>query len=323
MSAHTHLFGRLHEHIQAAERILLVAHKKPDGDTIGSSSSVLNWLIREGKDVHVFCRDVPHPQFHYIDNIHRYTTNPRIFHEPFDLVIVFDSGDLRYCGVDEHIPNLPPGYTLVNVDHHHLTNNRFGHLNIVIGEASSTAEIVYQLYEACGISIDAKMATSLLTGIFTDTSSFSNAATSTKAMEAASALLAFGARYDEILKYILRNKTVASLKSWGLMLSRLNYNATYDVASTYLTLADQADDGTDGDGPINFLSAIVSDADTVMVLRETHNGLVKGSLRSVNRNVSAVAKLLGGGGHKKAAGFAVKGRIEQTPEGPRIVDLAL
>ncbi len=312
-------FGRLHETLRIARKVLLVAHKKPDGDTLGSSSSVLNWLLREGKDVRAFCRDLPPACYRYLDNVHRYTNDPAVFDDAYDVVIIFDSGDLRYCGVHEHMPRLAPGYHLVNLDHH-VTNERFAQTNIVLTDASSTAEVVYRFYAHNGVHVDAAMATSLLTGLLTDTSSFSNAATNPLAMEAAGAMLSAGARHGDILKHLMHNKTILSLKLWGKMLSRLRYNPAYDMVATYILDEDMAGLETDDvEGASNFLSATVGEADAIMTLRELPGGLIKGSFRSVNRDVSKVAKLLGGGGHKKAAGFTVAGRIAETPDGPIIV----
>ena len=319
MSSPTHLFGRVHEAIRSSERILLVAHKKPDGDTLGASSSFLNWLIREGKDVTIFCLDAPAPAFRYLDNVHRYTSDPSVFDKQYDTVIVFDSGDLRYCGVDQFVPRLPPGYLLVNFDHH-VTNNFFGHINIVLTDASSTAEIVQRFYEENKIFVDPRMATSVLTGLLTDTGSFSNAATNPKAVEAASKMLSSGARLNDINHHLLYDKTIPALRIWGTMLSRLSYNAKYDVVSTYMKLEDL--DGVPNevvDGAANFLNAVTGNTDTIMMIRELPNGTVKGSFRSVTRDISKVAKLIGGGGHKKAAGFTAHGRIEVTAEGPRVV----
>jgi bifunctional oligoribonuclease and PAP phosphatase NrnA len=319
MSSPTHLFHRLHEAVQNADRILLVAHKKPDGDTLGSSSSFFNWCLREGKNVTAFCVDTPGSTFHYLDELHRYTNDPVVFHDAYDLVIVFDSGDLKYCGVDAHIPNIPLGYTLVNLDHH-VTNTRFGDLNIVLTDASSTAEVVYRFFEENTVHIDDRMATSLLTGLCTDTSNFSNAATNTGAVRAASSLVSSGGRFTDILKHIWNNQSVEALRLWGLMLSRLQYNETYDVVSTYLLQSDM-NAGTKDlvEGMSNFLNAVTGSIDTILVLTELPEGYVKGSFRSIARDVSKVAKLFGGGGHKKAAGFTVKGRIEVTSAGTQIV----
>lgn len=315
----THLFGRLHEAVRSADRILLVAHKKPDGDTLGSSSSALNWLLREGKDVTAFCRDLPPASFRYLDNIHRYTNDVTAFDRGYDLVVVFDSGDLHYCGVDDLLPRIQTPHILVNVDHH-VTNRLFGHLNIVLTDASSTAEIMARFYESAGVTVDDRMATSILTGLLTDTSHFSNAATNPKSIEVAGSMLTSGARIHDISKHLLRNKSVDVLRVWGLLLSRLRHNPRYDAVTTYLLNADAADAAPDVvDGLSNFLNAVTAGTDAVLVLSERKDGTVKGSFRSVRRDVSQVAKLFGGGGHKKAAGFTVEGRIEETPDGPRIV----
>lgn len=319
MTPVSHQFGRVHEAIRRANRILLVAHKKPDGDTLGSSSSVFNWLLREGKDVTAFCLDAPPKVFRYLDNVHRYTNDPAVFDRTYDLVIVFDSGDLRYCGVDQFIHRIPQGYVLVNLDHH-VTNVNFGHINIVLLDASSTAEVVHRFYEANNIFIDPKMATSLLTGLLTDTTSFSNAATNPVTVDAASKLLAAGARHMDIVKHLMHDKTVDSLKLWGIVLSRLRYDTKHDVVSTYLLNTDSTNVSTDIiEGVSNFLNAVTQGTDTVLFLRELPDNQIKGSFRSVNRDVSKVARLMGGGGHKKAAGFTVKGHIEETPNGPKIV----
>lgn len=315
----SHQFGRVHEAIRSADRLLLIAHKKPDGDALGSSSSVLNWLLREGKDVTAFCVDAPPKVFRYLDNVHRYTTDPSVFDRAYDLVIVFDSGDLRYCGVEQFMSRLPQGYLLVNIDHH-VTNLNYGQMNIVLTDASSTAEVVHRLYEANGVFVDPKMATSLLTGLLTDTTSFSNAGTNSIAVDAASKMLAAGARHSEIVKHVMHDKTVDSLKIWGMVLSRLHYNTTNDVVSTYLLRSDAENVSTDIiEGVSNFLNTVTQGTDTILFLRELPDNQVRGSFRSVNRDVSKIARLLGGGGHKKAAGFTVKGHIEETPDGPKIM----
>ncbi len=315
----TRAFGRMYEAIRQANHVLLIAHKKPDGDTLGSSSSMLNWLLREGKDVTAFCLDAPPKVFRYLDNVYRYTNDLHVFNSTYDVVIIFDSGDLRYCGVDQLVSRVPPGYLLINIDHH-ITNTQYGDHNLVLTDASSTAEVMYRFYEANGIFIDAAMATSLLTGLFTDTSSFTNAATNPIAVKAASRLLAAGARHGDILQYLLHDKSVVSLRIWGTVLSRLRYNATHDVVTTYLLHTDTNEISTDIiEGVSNFLNAVTYGAGTILFLRELSDGQIKGSFRSINCDVSKIARLMGGGGHKKAAGFTITGRIKETPDGPRIV----
>ncbi len=318
-SSPNHLFDRLHEAVRQADRILLVAHKNPDGDTLGSSSSFLNWCLREGKNVTAFCRDVPPATFRYLDNIHRYTNDPSVFDQSYDLVVVFDSGDLTYCGVAEYMPRLPAGYFLVDVDHH-VTNAYYGELNIVLTDASSTAEIIHRFFRHVGTHVDEKMATCLLTGLCTDTSNFSNAATHALAVESGADLVAAGARFQDILKNVWHNQSVDALKIWGLMLSRLTYHPGYDAATTYLLKADVPAGGPDVvEGMSNFLNAVTGETDTILVLKELSDNQVKGSFRSMTRDVASIAKSLGGGGHRKAAGFTVPGRIEVKDGIPQII----
>jgi phosphoesterase RecJ-like protein len=312
-------FVELFRLIQSAKRILLVADGKPDGDSLGSSSGMLNWLLREGKDASAFCAAAIPQAFSYLDNIHRYTNDPAIFKQAFDLIITFDAGDLRHCGIDQILPTAPKGYKLVDIDHH-ATNARYGDLNLVFTDACSTAEVVYRFLDANRIPLDPKIATSLLTGIFTDTMTFANAATTTEGMEAASALCAAGARKTEILNKLFKNRSIDGLKLWGLALSRLKYQEQFNLVSTYFLQEDIAPGQEEAvEGISNFLNATCGNADTILVVREVPGGYVKGSFRSAKRDISRVAKLFGGGGHKKAAGFTIRGKLEETKAGVRVV----
>ncbi|MBP7133730.1 DHH family phosphoesterase [Patescibacteria group bacterium] len=313
-------FTQLFSLIQQAQRILLVADGKPDGDSLGSSSGMLNWLLREGKDASAFCA-APIPNvFSYLDNIHRYTNDPVIFQQKFDLIITFDAGDLRHCGIDQILPKAPKGYTLVDIDHH-STNARYGDLNLVFTDACSTAEVVFRFLQTMHVPLDPKIATSLLTGIFTDTMTFSNAATTTEGMEAAGILCAAGARKTEILHKLFKNRSIDGLKLWGLALSRLKHQPHLNLVSTYFLKEDLTQPGLEDavEGISNFLNATCGNADTILVIRELPGGVIKGSLRSAKRDISRVAKLFGGGGHKKAAGFTLSGRLQETAQGVRVI----
>lgn len=311
MASQTPVFTKILPLIQKAERILLISDGRPDGDSIGSSSGMLNWLLSEGKDVTAFCAEPIPRNLRYLDNVHRFTNDPRTFDQAYDLIMTFDAGDLRHCGIEELLPKAPKTYTLVVFDHHN-TNERFGDINAVFTEACSTCEVVYRFFEELNIAIDHKMATSLLTGINTDTGSFSNGGTTIKGMEAAVHLFRCGARHMDIVQNLIRNKSVEGLKLWGLALSRLQHNPKLDLVTTYFLLEDLTAPGSEEsvEGMSNFLGAACGGCDTILVLKEAPGGKIKGSMRSLNRDISKVAKLLGGGGHKKASGFMVNGKIE-------------
>lgn len=307
------VFGKIAGLIQNAERVLLVSDGKPDGDSIGSTSAVYTWLKREGKPVTAFCA-LPIPtDLLYLDGVHDFTSDPTIFKQSFDLIITFDASDIRHAGIENLLPQIPCPYQLVVVDHH-ATNTRYGHINAIWTDACSTAELVYQFFTMLGVSIDSKMATSLLTGILTDTSCFSNAGTTFEGMDAAGHLCALGARHPEILRQLFQNKSVPMLKLWGLALARLNHNEKLNLTSTYFLHDDIKEiPGVDEEameGLSNFLNAVCGNAEIILVLRELPDRRIKGSLRSIKRDISKLAKFFGGGGHKKAAGFTIPGRLK-------------
>jgi phosphoesterase RecJ-like protein len=153
----------------------------------------------------------------------------------------------------------------------------------------------------------------------TDTGNFSNPATTESALQIGGELIRAGGNYSAILNYTYRNKTTDGLKLWGIALSRLIVKKELDLAYTVLTRADMKGlKVTDGDveGVANFLNSL-GETKIALVLKETHDGLVKGSLRTTHDDVdvSAIAASFGGGGHKKASGFSIKGRlIEKSGE---------
>jgi phosphoesterase RecJ-like protein len=315
MNRFDHQHRMLFQAVSDANRILLVTHKEPDGDAIGAAAAFLIWLTARGKDAAAFCANPPPPNFAYLDRVHHFTDDASVFDRPHDLIIIFDSGDLKRAGA-EHLASRPEnGCVLVNVDHHQ-TNPGYGDINIVDANASSTSEIVYRFFEQNGVIVDEALATCLLTGICTDTSNFSNALTNARALEIAGDLVSKGARFNDILKNVWMNKTSGSLRIWGLMLSRLSYNPVYDSASSYLTekeLEGVPDEATEG--MMNFLSAVMREAETIVLLKERPDGSVRGAYRSAKRDVSKTAKMLGGGGHKYASGFTIEGKIEAGADG--------
>lgn len=307
--------------LSAAKRVLVIGDGKPDGDSMGASTAIYNWLKREGKDTTLFMNVIVPKNFLYLDGVRDFTSDETVFDQTWDVVISLDASAAGAGGFETLQPRLPAGHLFINVDHH-VTNTKFGHLNVVDTNSSSTCELVYRFFETNRIMIDHRMATSILTGLLTDTSYFSNSATNAKALEAAGACAAAGARHGDIFRHVVKNKTVSGLRLWGLALSRLAHDPELDMAVTYFKLEDLAE-VAEGDGAVegvsNFLCAVCGGAEAFLVLKETKEGTVKGSMRSLGRDVSLIAQKHGGGGHKRAAGFMVKGHIEVKDGIPKIV----
>jgi len=308
------MYARLME----ARRPILVSHRKPDGDTLGGMMAAYNFLRDQGREAYAFCVDRPAKAYEYFPRIRELVTSPDIFKDDrVDLVAVFDAGDLAYAGVAEPVAAMARKPFILNFDHH-VTNARFGDLNLVITDASSTAEVVHHFLRANGVEPSRAAAVCLMTGILTDTSNFSNPATTAPSLEIAAELLLKGASIHDITRRLMRNKPVPALKLWGRALERLRFDQTKGIASTALYLDDFRDHAADEEhveGLSNFLNHFLK-AEVVLVLRELPGGKVKGSFRSgAEADVAEMAKAYGGGGHKKAAGFTVAGRIVEGEGG--------
>jgi len=313
-----HTANQIYIAIQKATEILLIPHQHPDGDTLGAVSSCLHFFSIIGKPAQAYCATTISPRLQYLPHVNSISNDPLIWNnEMIDLLMVFDSGDLRYAGVDHLLRRMKKRPTIVNIDHH-VTNEYFGDYNLVIPNASSTTEIMHRFFMHNKITIDKTMATALLTGVLTDTDAFSNAATSSGALAIGSQLLSRGGNFTKILNAIWKEKTLSSLKIWGLTFSRLQKNKAHDIVHTFTTQEDLQRlivPESELDGVANFLN-FLNEGKATLILKELPDQTVKGSFRTTRNDVdvSVWAKALGGGGHKKAAGFAISPPLETAAE---------
>lgn len=297
---------------------MLVAHQKPDGDTSGSTLAMAHYLSAINKPYTAFCIDEIAPRLRYLPKAGEVTQDPAHWTDPkFDLVIVFDASDLKYAGIEAYVGALAHEFTIINVDHH-ATNKLYGAINLVRTDASSTCEVVHDLLDSVR-ALDKNMATCLMTGLITDTGSFSNLATTSSAIQAASKLLLKGVDYKQIQSSTMNSKSVTSLRLWGRTFERLKIDPVTKIATTAIKLSDLEELGLGADaveGISNFLNGLQG-VRAVIVLSEREPGQINGSCRTTDpyTDVSKLAMLLGGGGHKKAAGFSLPGTLTETPQG--------
>ncbi|MDO8599011.1 MAG: DHHA1 domain-containing protein, partial [bacterium] len=138
-------------------------------------------------------------------------------------------------------------------------------------------------------------------------------ATSVSAVATAAALMSAGARIAPILRAVYQSKPIDALKFWGHAFERLRVHPRWDIATTVLLPSDFvecADDAERAEGLSNFLQAVLP-CRAILVLKDSGNGTVRGSLRTQRNdtNLGRLAEQFGGGGHRKAAGFGIPGRI--------------
>jgi len=309
---------QIYNEITMANKVLLICHQNPDGDALGSISALAYFLDLIKKPYNTFCLTEPAEHLANLPHLIIPNLNGSIWQNAdHDLIIVLDSGDLKYAGVADYIAKLKHEPIIINIDHH-STNKKFGHYNLIISQASSTTEILYFFFKLNNIKITKNMAMALLTGLITDTENFSNPGTTEKSLKVASDLIHRGANFNLVKNWFLKNKSITALKLWGVVLSRLTINEKHQIIYTYVTQNDiksHGDNEVESEGIANFLNNL-SDGQAALILKEQADGKIKGSLRTTRDDfdVAQIATRLGGGGHKKAAGFSIDGPIEKAFE---------
>jgi len=302
--------------LNKSSKILLTTHISPDGDALGSLAAFYLALKRLGKDVEMFVADALPVGFNFLPHLNLIQDNPtQLINSKFDTIIVLDAGVLERTGLEKYISSLSSN--LINIDHH-SSNDNFGHLNLIDTSSSSTSEIIYNLFKSLNIKIEAKIATCLLTGVITDTDFFVNPNTTSATLKIAGQLIRAGAKVNLILDNIYRQTKISHLKLWGKALSRLNIDSSTQIASTAIFQEDMDFnlDSSAFEGLANFLNNL-TEAKASMLLREEDGNYIKGSLRTTHddMDVEEIAKSYGGGGHKKAAGFRVRGKLVKDKNG--------
>lgn len=296
--------GRL---IQQKRRILLATHERPDGDALGSMIAMFSVLRRlDDKETVMFSNDPVPPHLNFLPYCEQIVHNVA-YYSP-DLFLGFDYGDFSRLGIGEEALQ---GAVIVTFDHHPFFKQK-GDVIIIDSSASSTCELVYQFLRKAGYRISSRTATALLTGIFTDTGGFAHVNTSFATLRVAGDLLRYGISLPKIQKHTFSSKSPSSLRVWGHALRRIVRDQDLGMAYVAISFEDFGRFGALADdfgGIVNIINT-PPDVRFSLLLIEHKPGFVKGSLRSEpfkRVDVSHIARALGGGGHKYAAGFELEG----------------
>lgn len=309
------------QQIDRAHKVLLVSHRNPDGDTLGSNLAMYNYLTSLGKDVTSFCVDKVPQYLQFLPDSHNMTDDHRIFTKTYDTVIALDSSTIELTGAAYLLEAIPSKYTFINIDHH-LSNPGYGDISLVLPQTSSTAELLHSLFIDWGITWNENIATNLACGVITDTGGLKNPATSYQSLSTTSDLVDKGANIHKIMNTTLRQTSINKLKLWGRALERLTKVEKYNLVYTFVTLRDLEECQVNeeaSEGMSNFLH-VLKEGEIIMVLREIDENTIKGSLRtSGETDLTKIAGLFGGGGHKKAAGFSLSGKLDYDNNKLRII----
>lgn len=304
---------RIVELLDGASSIAVACHLSPDGDALGSLLALGLALSARGVPLQVGWDDDPIElprQYDFLPGADLLA--PASAFRPPDVAVALD------CASADRLGRLRERFekagVLVNIDHH-VSNTKFGGVNVVDEEASSTSELIVQLLARLGAEITLDIATCLYTGLITDTGQFGYASVTPRTHATAGFLIQRGVRVDEISQRLYESYPFAYLKILGRVLERATLESDPTFVLSQLTQKDLAEIGVtldDTDDVIDTLRA-TRDADVTVLLKELDDGSWKGSFRSKgDTDVGSIAQQLGGGGHRLAAGFELQLPFEEA-----------
>jgi len=297
--------------LRQADRFLLTTHENPDGDALGSLLA-MHWVLEQlGKDSVMYMSPDEFPLSHE----YRHMTFEGLLGAPPDDVddrtVVFLD-----CGNIDRMPVAflqREGVHILNIDHHH-DNTCFGTVNLVVAEASCTAEIVFGLARELGAEITSRIGDALYVGLVTDTGRFMYENTSPAAHRMAADLIEAGVDTHRVYRRLFEDLPFRRLE---LLTRALQGVARYDdgsITMAMLARQDYEQTGaleTDSEGVVDHLRAVEGTKVAVLVrelLADDRRGRRKVSLRATDGevDVSLIARSFGGGGHRQAAGFSTE-----------------
>ncbi len=307
-------YKQIEHEILAATNILITAHKSPDGDSIGSSLGLFQFIKKLGKAVKI-CHPDPAPEYlmwlEDIDCIKTMKTSPSEVEELFqkaDLIFCLDYNASDRIGAEMQELLNKATCKKIMIDHH-LNPENFAFITVSETEVCSTAQLIYELIEQSGngILLDGKVGTPLYLGILTDTGSFRFPSVQSRTHEVLAKLLAAGVKHHLVHENLNDNNTVGRLRLQGYAMSeKLEILDDYHVAILSMTeeeLTKYNYQKGDTDGLVNFALSIKG-LKAAFFLSEKE-GIIKMSFRSKGSenpvNVMA-AEHFNGGGHANASG---------------------
>jgi bifunctional oligoribonuclease and PAP phosphatase NrnA len=308
------------EELRSADKLIVVTHENLDGDALGSLIAMQEILAAQGRDSLMFidASEFPLPEEYRFFALAGLVQTP-----PDDLdertIVFLDCGNLERNPAEAF---RRPGAHIINIDHHH-DNTRFGTVNYVLPEASCTAEIVWDLMQGLGVKATLNIAEALYVGLITDTGRFMYENTGPRAHLMAADLIESGVDVHEIYRRVYEGIPYGKL---ALLARGLSKVARYDegrLTVTELDAVDFAESGAEesySEGVIDHLRAVEGTAVAALIrerIGDIDGGLPrKVSLRASDDrvDVSAIARVQGGGGHRQAAGFSTSMQWDELVE---------
>jgi phosphoesterase RecJ-like protein len=291
--------------LKDAESILILTHKSPDGDTLGSAFALCRALKNLGKQLSVVCSDSFPQKYDYL-----YKGLELTQFEP-ELIVACDIASVNLLG-----ERLKPYENRIGlcIDHH-PSNTKYADCTLIEPTAAATCEVMAQVIDLLGVEIDSDIANCLYTGLVTDTGCFRYSNTSPKTLRVAAHMIEKGASSAYINKLLFETKSRGRLEIERLVLETLEYHFDGRAALVVLTRSMNEKTGigeSDTEG-IPSITACIEGVEVGITVKEKENDVYKLSLRTNGLlNASNICGRFGGGGHAAAAGCQIDGKIEDV-----------
>lgn len=277
------------------DNYLILTHRNPDGDTLGSAFALKRALAVMGKHSMVRCIDDIHPKFSYL---WAELDNTDI---EFDKIIAVDVADKKLLG--EEFERLYGDRIWLCIDHH-MSNREYAE-NLLLEDRAAAAVVIYEVICELGVEITPEIANCIYTGLATDTGCFMFSNTTPTVHRIAAEVMEKGADYTQINRLMFETKTLSYLKLEQMAMASIESH--FDGKCAIMTITrkmfeESGSSSSECDG-IASLPRKIEGVQVGVTIRERHNGSYKVSLRTVEPiDASKICGKLGGGGHNRAAG---------------------
>ncbi|NLN82027.1 MAG: bifunctional oligoribonuclease/PAP phosphatase NrnA [Clostridiales bacterium] len=296
------------ELLKAVDKILILTHQYPDGDTLGSGFALCRALHAMGKAARVECSDAIPEKYGYL-----YASMQQSADFEPEFICAVDTADARLLG--ERLSVYEQRVSLC-IDHH-ASNTHYAKKLLLIPEYAAAAIIIAEVIRALGVEIDRDMAACIYTGIATDTGCFKYANTTSYTLRMAADMMDLGADSETINRNMFDIKSRARIELERLALDNMRFYLN-DRCAIMCIMADMIEKSGAGEADMEGLAPLPRQIEGVHVgvtLREKSDGDFKVSVRTGNHaDASSICALLGGGGHMRAAGCMVAGPVEAAVE---------
>lgn len=300
------ILNKIFDEIKQAQKILILSHVNPDGDTLGSMCA-LKLLLKDKADTLIQTSapiGVPET-YKFLPEINS-SKNLDNIQDIYDLVIAVDVASIDRI-VQKARQIFDNAKMTINIDHH-KTNNGYAKLNYIIGGISSTGEVLYNIFKAQNIAITKDMADCLYVSILTDTGGFRYENTKPETLEIAANLIKLGVDNADITKKCYNKKAKNMVLFQSEIISKAKFLFNNSVAVALISENDFKKFGANNEYTEGIAETLrtIKTVEISAVLKESDNQTTKVSLRSDNVDVCEIVKKFNGGGHIHAAGCTIK-----------------